>query len=413
MCRKGGVFLLEPQIAKKTSVWSKNFILVFIYAVLCQFTMSVSNTVLPLFVIAIGYSNAQSGLLGTVFTIASTICRFAAGGLSDRRGRRQIMILGAFIVGSALLCMGFSTAFGIILVFKFIQGVGHSLNSTASNAAASDVLPKERLGDGIGYYGLHTTFTNAIGPTLALALMGAAIPAAFNRNYQLPLIVGGIGGLAAASIAFAINYERKRTTSSRENFFKLSSFLERRSMMPALLQAFQAVSTGASIFMLVFASSMGFGSISYYYIISAASTLIARLVIGKRMDTVKPVYVVAIPLFVLVGSYFFLAFTLSEASFIFSGVVSGAFNALLVPTFNSLSLKLAPASRSGAASATYWLGFDAGMAVGQIAFGAIIDAGGFYASFLTAGIYLLVFACVAILLLRNLKPICEIQRPSS
>jgi MFS family permease len=377
---------------------------------LCTFTMSISNTVLPLFVISIGYTNAQSGLLGTVFTIASTITRFTSGGLTDRLGRKAVMAAGALIVGIALIFMGFTGAFSVLLIFKFLQGIGHSLNSTASNAAAADVLSKDQLGNGMGYYGLHSTLTNAIGPTLALALMGVAIPAAYNKNYQLPLLVGGVGGLSAIFLALKLKLPKTQISSEKQRF-TWESLIEKRSLMPAILQAFQAISSGASIFMLVFASSMGFSSISYYFIISAACTLLTRLIFGKRMDTAKPVWIVVIPLVALIASYFFLAFTLGEPAFIISGIVSGAFHALLVPTFNSLSLKLAPQSRSGAASATYWLGFDFGMAVGQIAFGAIIDKGGFFASFLVAGIYLAVFAVVAFVLLKDFKPIREMERP--
>jgi MFS family permease len=377
---------------------------------LCTFTMSISNTVLPLFVISIGYTNAQSGLLGTVFTIASTITRFTAGGLTDRHGRKAIMAAGALIAGIALICMGFTTAFAVLLLFKFLQGIGHSLNSTASNATAADVLSKDQLGNGMGCYGLHSTLTNAIGPTLALALMGVAIPAAYNKNYQLPLLVGGAGGILAIFLALRVQLAKPSETLEKKPF-TWESLIEKRSLMPAILQAFQAISSGASIFMLVFASSMGFGSISYYFVISAACTLLTRFIFGKRMDTTKPVWIVVIPLVALIASYFFLAFTLSEPAFILSGVVSGAFNALLVPAFNSLSLKLAPQSRSGAASATYWLGFDFGMAVGQIAFGAIIDKGGFFASFLIAGIYLSVFAVAAFFLLRDFKPIRDMERP--
>ena len=161
-----------------SGIWNSSFVRVLIYAILCQFTMSITNTVLPLYVInGLGMSAAQSGLLGTAFTIGSVCCRFVAGYICDRFGRRFTLVLGAGIVALALFMLGFQATLIMLLVFKVIQGIGHALNSTTSNAVAAEVLPRDKVGQGIGYYSLHSMLTNAIGPTLSLALMGVGAAA--------------------------------------------------------------------------------------------------------------------------------------------------------------------------------------------------------------------------------------------
>jgi MFS family permease len=396
-------------------LWNSSFILVFIFSILCQINMGMSNIVLPLFVInGLGYSNAQSGLLGTMFTIASMVCRFFAGNMTDRYGRRVIMIIGALFIGMALLALGFSSSFAVILIFKFMQGIGHSLNSTASNAAAADVLPKKRLGEGIGYYGLNTTLTGAVAPSLALVLMGIAISGGQTQNYRLPLFTAGGIGLMAALLAALLGYKHglaKKAAPKNTEKFDLHNYIEKRGLRPAILQAFQAMSLGAAVFMIVFANSRGFKSIGVYYLISAGCTMLTRILIGKRIDRVKPGHIVLPPLILIIMSYVYLALTLSETAFIVNGVIGGIFNAILAPTFNSLCLKLSPANRSGAASATYWLCFDVGMAFGQIFFGLLIDAGGFFLCFISAAGFMTVFAVIAAVFLRPLKPIAEIVSP--
>lgn len=403
---------------KKKSLWNSSFIRVLIYAVLCTFTMSVSNTVLPLYVInQLGHSNTESGLLGTLFTVGSVLCRFFTGWLSDKFGRRIMLIIGAVMVGTALIFMGFTTSFILILIIKTYQGIGNSFNTTASNAAASDVLPKERLGDGIGYFGLNTSVINAVGPTVALALMGVMATAG-GPNYSLPLFIAGASGIAAAVIGASLNYEKKMTripgvkAAGEKTRFNISDYIEKRALMPALLQFFQAFAMGAGVFMIIFANSMSFVSISYYFIISAAVSVATRLIVGSRMDKMKPVSAVMIPLAMMIASYVYLGATLSEMAFLVNSVVSGIYGAMLMPTFNSLALRLCPDKRKGAASATYWLGFDGGMAFGMIVFGLVIDAGGFAAAFNSAGVYMVIFGIVAFLVLRKVKPIREIDSPS-
>ena len=195
----------QPELFQR--IWNSSFIRIIIYALLCQFTMSITNTVLPLYVInGLGRSAADSGLLGTMFTIGSVCCRFVAGYISDRFGRRVTLMLGAGIVGISLFAMGFQTTLIMLLVFKVIQGIGHALNSTASNAVAAEVLPRDKVGQGIGYYSLHSMLTNAIGPTLCLALMGVGVSAAGGQNYLLPMLLGGAMGLVAMLIGLSLNY---------------------------------------------------------------------------------------------------------------------------------------------------------------------------------------------------------------
>ena len=107
-----------------------------------------------------------------------------------------------------------------------------------------------------------------------------------------------------------------------------------------------------------------------------------------------------------------MGFTLSEWAFITSAVLMGVYQSMLTPTFNAMAMKMVPESRSGAASSTYWLGFDGGMAIGMLFFGAIIDWGSYPAAFLFSAAYMLLFGIVAFFILRKVKPLRELVNPT-
>lgn len=395
-----------------TGIWNRAFVRVFLYAVLCQFTMAVTNTVLPLYVInGLGRSATESGLLGTLFTVGSLLCRFVSGYLCDRFGRRACMIAGALIVGLCLIALGFETTMLLLLLTKTLQGVGHAIDSTASNAAAAEVLPPDRVGQGLGYYALHSMLTNAVGPTLCLALMGVGA-AAGGQNFRLPLLVGGGMGLAAAVLGAATDYEKRmppRAGSARRDGIRLSDFLERRALLPAVMIFFTAFSTGAGTYMIVFADGMGFSSIRVYYIIDALASAAVRFGLGKRLDAVRPRAIAALAIPLNIVAYTLLGLTGSEWAFLLSAVLLGVFNAMLMPMFNAMAMKLAPPGRSGSASSTYWLGFDVGMALGMLFFGAVIDRGGFRTVFFLCAGFMLLFGAVAIPALRRFPPVRDIR----
>ena len=403
-----------PEARQFTKIWNSSFVRILIYALLCQFTMAVTNTVLPLYVInGLGRSAADSGLLGTVFTIGSLVCRFFAGFLCDRFGRRACLIGGGVLVGLSLLLMGFESTLVLLLVYKVIQGVGHAVNSTTSNAVAAEVLPPDRVGQGLGYYSLHSMITNAIGPTICLSLMGMGAAAVGGQNYRLPLLVGGVLGLVAAVIGASLRYDNGRSREKPDiRSLRLSDFLEKRALLPSLMIFFTAFATGAGTYMIVFANEKRFSTIGIYYIVDAAASVAVRFGLGKKLDTVRPAVAAAIAIPLNILAYALLGLTQSEWAFLLSAVLLGVFNAMLTPMFNAMAMKLAPESRSGSASSTYWLGFDVGMAIGMLFFGMLIDWGGYPAAFLFAAGFMLLFGILALFLLRGRPPIRDMVNPT-
>ncbi len=400
-----------------SKVWNSSFIRIVCYALLCQFTMGITNTVLPLYVInGLGMSAAQSGLLGTFFTIGSVCCRFLAGYITDRFGRRKTLIIGALIVGISLFALGFSTTMVMLLIFKVIQGIGNALNSTAANAVAAEVLPKEKVGQGLGYYSLHQMICNALAPSLCLILMAVGAASTQSQNYLLPMIVGGFMGIFAAGIAMTLNYEKKQTAlglniKKETKALHLNDFIEKRAFVPALMMLFTAFASGAGTYMIVFATQYEFKTVGIYYIITAVVSVIIRFTLGPKFDSLKPVTVSVAAIILNIISYLLMGITLSEWAFILSAFLLGAFNAMLTPTFNAMAMKMVPESRSGAAASTYWLGFDFGMAIGMIVFGAIIDISGYSGAFLTAAGFMFVFGIFVLFMLRKAVPLKDMVNP--
>ena len=53
---------------------------------------------------------------------------------------------------------------------RFIHGIAFGFSSTATGTISSRLIPEERKGEGIGYYGLSVTLASAFGPFLGLVL---------------------------------------------------------------------------------------------------------------------------------------------------------------------------------------------------------------------------------------------------
>ena len=137
--------------------------------------------------------------------------------------------------------------------------------------------------------------TNAIGPSLCLALMGVGVVAASgaSQNYTLPMVVGGVMGLVATLIGLSLNYEKKLYAIHPEMRKKptgihITDFIERRALLPALMMFFTAFSSGAGVYMIVFATDYQFSTVGIYYVINALVSVGVRFAFGSKFDGLRP-----------------------------------------------------------------------------------------------------------------------------
>ena len=187
---------------QKISIWTKDFTLLCVIGFFITAVQLLLSSVISLYVVYMGGMAQDAGALSMAFAIAAILMRFLGGSLSDKRGKRFTMVLGSSIYLIGVLGFMLAPKLLFLFVFRALQGIGFSLVNTASGAAVSDVVPKQRMGEGMGYYGLGQAIAMALGPIIGLKLIGN------DNNYiRLFLVVAGIM-LVTAIFSWCITYER-------------------------------------------------------------------------------------------------------------------------------------------------------------------------------------------------------------
>lgn len=158
-----------PRI-RSERIWTFVFLDVIALAMLASIICHALYGALPLYVESIGGSAAFSGLLTAIFAIAAGVGRVVTGTVACRYGCRIVLIFGGIILVAANFAPLLLPGLGALLVVRFFQGVGFSQISTGSANASAEVLPKSRLGEGMGYYGLGQSISTVIGPSLGYFL---------------------------------------------------------------------------------------------------------------------------------------------------------------------------------------------------------------------------------------------------
>jgi len=120
---------------------------------------------LPLYADGFGSGGAAIGLLVTSYAVAQFFMAPIWGRLSDRHGRKPILILGLIGSAFAYIVFAYSQSFTWLFASRLLAGVGGSTIPVAE-AYIADVTPPERRAGNMGLIGAAFGLGFTIGPAL-------------------------------------------------------------------------------------------------------------------------------------------------------------------------------------------------------------------------------------------------------
>ncbi|MBC7325698.1 MAG: MFS transporter, partial [Moorella sp. (in: Bacteria)] len=97
--------------------------------------------ILPLYGRSFGVSAAVVGLLITSFGLAQVLTDLPAGYLSERYGAAKLLLVGPAITAVASLMAGLASSFWLLVFWRFWQGVGSAVFTTAAMARVAEFSP--------------------------------------------------------------------------------------------------------------------------------------------------------------------------------------------------------------------------------------------------------------------------------
>src|SRR5699024_3959945 len=160
---------------------------------------------IPIFVNELGGSDQLIGIIVGIFTFSALLLRPLAGHALESKGRGFGYIFGIVLFILSIGSFGFISAIGFLIVMRIVQGIGWGFSTTASGTIATDLIPPQRRGEGMGYFGLSGNLALAFGPALGLTLVGVL------TFSQLFLICSALGVL---TLLLALNIRYKKVEES-------------------------------------------------------------------------------------------------------------------------------------------------------------------------------------------------------
>lgn len=147
--------------------------------------------ILPSVIATFGVSGAQVGLVGSLFFAGMFVGAWGFGALADRVGRRTVFLVTIALNAVFALLSAVAPSFGLLLVFRFINGLAVGGTLPVDYAIMAEYLPKRERGRFLVY--LESFW--ALG-TVAIALVAwAIVPQLPETGWRWILAINALPGL--------------------------------------------------------------------------------------------------------------------------------------------------------------------------------------------------------------------------
>ena len=319
----------------------------------------------------------EAGILLGLLSLAGILGSVVGGALTDRLGRRKLILFGLAASALSALMFGSVTQFAWLFPVAALVGLFSEVGGPAHAAMIADILPKEQRQEGFGILRVVGNMSWLVGPTVGGFVARTSFFALFVIDAAISCVVAVLFYMFMAETRPA-PHERHVEEGLFETFRNYRIVLADR--------AFVAFLTSAVLMGMVYIQM--YNSLSVYLrdnhgiepqgygilLTSSAITVICLQIWTMRVIKVRPPFLMMAlgTLFYLVG---FGMFGLVAAYWLFvlAVVIITVGEMIVVPTSQTLAAGFARIDMRGRYMAAFGLSMSIPAALGPLAAGVVLD----------------------------------------
>lgn len=362
-------------------LWTRNFLTISFSSFFIFINFYILAVTLPEYALThLGGSSNGMGLVTTVFVIAAVLFRPLTGKWLDEINRKKLLVFSVVMFAACSFFYVWVPNYALLLVLRFVHGISFGIAATTTSTVVLDVIPRERKGEGIGYFTLFMSLAMVFGPFVGLSVSSGA-------GYPVLFLLIAVFGVLACLFGVITPIPRHEPKPSDLGAWHIKRFFEVRALPIAIAGFLIAFAYGAiSTFIAVYADSLGLKSVaSYFFVVFAAVVLLSRPFTGRLFDR-RGAHMLVYPGIALFAiGLLALSQAGSAAFFLLTAAVIGLGYGAIIPSFQTLAIQSAPAHRSGLATGTYFVLFDLGYGLGSYLLGLVASKAGYSSMYLIGG----------------------------
>lgn len=295
--------------------------------------------VLPFYAENIGASPTQLGLLMAVYSLMQLIFAPMWGRISDRIGRKPVIMIGIAGLAISFFLMGVSSQLWMLFAARIIGGFLSSANMPTVMAYVADITTPEDRGKGMGVVGAAVGLGFVFGP---------AIGGIFSKiNLNMPFYIAGVSSLLTFLLVLFLLKESLTTENRSNHATKKPSILQALNgplSIIYLLQLFISLSLAGleATFAYFAAKRAGLGTIELGYIfmiMGLAGAFVQGGLVGRMTKKFGEGFVIQIGIIVSAIGFGLILFVQSFTTAAIFLSIFGIGNGVIRPSVSSLLTK--------------------------------------------------------------------------
>lgn len=369
-------------------LWNRNYILFLLSIVFAAFTDSTLISILPVHMLDMGGSNTTTGFMLTSLTAASLVTRLICGPLADRFGRKRMVTIGcaAYALNAVAYC--FARDLPTLFFLRFMNGITQGIYFPVPPTLVSDLVPREKHIDGQGYFGIASSLSFAIAPSISLKVYE-------NFGSTALYVFISIFAIISLILTLQVKVSPQSFTSVTETETKKASSMGIRTIFEFSIIGLGIItllntlgSSSLTNFIIPFGLSRGIQGIALFTLISNGVGIVTRLVTGRLARMVNRDILITASLLVKASSALIIASAHSLTPVVIAAVLLGAGNAVCGQLMSVAVIEAAPEGRRGVTMATFELFNDLGSGIGSPLSGGISENLGYSAAYVFSAVSL-------------------------
>lgn len=348
--------------------------------VLTSFIDVIGNTLLfPFFSLYItqkfGVGMTQAGIVLGSFSAFGLIGSMVGGALTDKFGRKSLILFGLVFSAVSTLSLGFVNEFAVLIPLSVVIGLLSNIAGPARQAMVADLLPENKRQEGFGILRVVANLSWIIGPTI-----GGFIA---NRNFFTLFVLDALISCVVALIFFFYISETKPETAEEpESILKtfagygivMKDFAYLAFLFVSMLMGlvYQQLYNSLSVYL---RDNHGIQPQGYGFLMStSAITVILLQFTTTGLIKKRPAF-----LMMALGVFFYMIgfgmFGFVSAFWLFAAavVIITVGEMIVMPTASALATNFAPEDMRGRYMAVFGLSWAIPATVGPTAAGLILD----------------------------------------
>lgn len=373
-----------PEYREPKTLWNKSFILILIISTCNNSASMMTNPLISKYALSLGIPLTVAATIVSLMSIVALFLRPVSGLCSDRFNRKKIIITTC--IGTSLCLLGYSLTSSAVplIIVRLLHGVVFSFSSVALMAFNTSFMPKEKLGEGLGWMSIGQIISFSIGPSLGLALVE-------KYSYAVCFSVAAMLCIISLIVVISIPYTHSPAPSNAQSRLSVDNLISLRILPYAMIMGLFSFGNGLeNTFLTLIGDERNIAGIGIFFTAYSITLVLVRPWTGRLYDRKGIKLILYSALCISFVGILMLGFATTLTFIILSGFLKAIGQGSGTPAIQATCMKQLGRERAGVVNSTCFIGQDIGNSIAPIIGGYVASAYGYTTLFVGYALLLLI-----------------------